>query len=51
MGLTPSEPAYVVSQQSDTDEIPKLGVVDDTKPSGTIRAYGSMLDLIKLSLI
>lgn len=37
MGLTQSEPAYVVSQQSDTDEITKLGVLDDTKPSGTIR--------------
>lgn len=37
MGLTQSEPAYVVSQQSDTDEITKLGLLDDTKPSGTIR--------------
>lgn len=37
VGLTQSEAAYVVSQQSDTDEITKLGVLDDTKPSGTIR--------------
>lgn len=38
MGLTQSEAAYVVSQQSDTDEITKLGVVEDAKPSGTMRA-------------
>lgn len=37
MGLTQSEAVYVVSQQSDTDEMTKLGVLDDTKPSGTIR--------------
>lgn len=37
VGPTQSEAAYVVSQQSDTDEITKLGVLDDTKPSGTIR--------------
>lgn len=37
MGLTQSEAAYVVSQQSDTDEMTKLGLLDDTKPSGMIR--------------
>lgn len=42
MGVTQSEAAYVVSGQSDADEITKLGVVDDTKPSGTIRANEHM---------
>lgn len=38
MGTTQSEAADVVSQQSDTDETTKLGLLDDTNPSGTIGA-------------